>query len=225
MEQSQNNSKLEIMKTSLMAIGSIFIPLAIAYFGEVKAESELELRYIELAVGILNKEESGDNHNTKDWAIKIINKYSPDIKLDSATQKEILNNDRLTGTTISETNNQVILSEKRKYYESLILKYENDIQTNPDISRNHHLKGYALYALGEYDKAISSLNQSVYLDKSNPWPHYILSLVYWKLENKEKVIGEVNEFLKLAPSKKEYLINDREMDDIRKLPELQYHFP
>lgn len=59
---------------------TILIPLAIAIVGywvsSAIKESENRVKYIELAIGILEKPPSTDNENIRLWAIEVMDKYS-----------------------------------------------------------------------------------------------------------------------------------------------------
>ncbi len=75
------------------AVGTVLIPLAIAYYTEVHSEalkeSEIRVRYVELAIGVLREDpKKQDMQELRTWAITVINKYSK-IPLPEKIQDEL----------------------------------------------------------------------------------------------------------------------------------------
>lgn len=73
-------------------IASVLIPLIIGltghwYTNAIK-ERETEIRYVELAIGILREEPNEKTANLRDWAIRVINDFSP-ISLSDEVKEEL----------------------------------------------------------------------------------------------------------------------------------------
>ena len=71
----------------------LLVPVVIAYFGyEINSsiqEKGLQQKYIEIAVGILNSDPlKKENEPLRDWAIDVLEKYSP-IKISPAAIKAL----------------------------------------------------------------------------------------------------------------------------------------
>ncbi|MFD2432071.1 hypothetical protein ACFSO9_00090 [Mesonia maritima] len=90
-----NNKKdfWEKLKSISVMIASIFVPLAVILIGNwyssALKESEIQVRYVELAVDILKENPSDNKSNMRGWAVDLINSYS-EIKIDEQTRNELL---------------------------------------------------------------------------------------------------------------------------------------
>jgi hypothetical protein len=60
----------------LLAFAGIYFDNAMKEKERLQKNKEISLKYIEIAVGILNAKPTNDNQSLRDWAIKTINKYS-----------------------------------------------------------------------------------------------------------------------------------------------------
>lgn len=84
-------------KEIIKILASLLIPLVIALVGHwytsALKEREIEARYIEIAISILNSESTPSNKNIRKWAVEIVNKYSP-VEIDKKTRQEFV--DKLT---------------------------------------------------------------------------------------------------------------------------------
>jgi|TARA_B110000908_G_C10006510_1_gene336555 SMC interacting uncharacterized protein involved in chromosome segregation len=83
-------NKLKALST---IIASIFVPIAIVIIGNSYStalkESEIQVRYVELAVEILKEDPSKKRSNMREWAVDLINNYS-EIEIDLETRNELL---------------------------------------------------------------------------------------------------------------------------------------
>jgi hypothetical protein len=83
----------EKLKALNTIIASILIPLAVVLIGNwyssAVQESEIQVRYIELAVDILKENPSDNKANMREWALALVNNYS-EIKIDKETREELL---------------------------------------------------------------------------------------------------------------------------------------
>lgn len=87
------NSSWEKLKPISALIASVFVPLAVvmigSWYSSALKESEIQVRYVELAVGILKESPSEEKANMRKWAVDVVNNYS-EIKLDGKAQEELL---------------------------------------------------------------------------------------------------------------------------------------
>jgi len=87
-----NESKWDRLKAISSLLASVLIPLVILIggnsFSQAIKEKEMKLRYVELAVQILQQEPSEDNKEVRNWAIKLINSHS-EIPMSEETTKEL----------------------------------------------------------------------------------------------------------------------------------------
>ncbi|MEM7207506.1 MAG: hypothetical protein AAF434_06765 [Pseudomonadota bacterium] len=85
-----NWEKLKILS---IAVSSIIIPIVIAIvghmFSKASAERELQGRFIELSVQILEQEPSEHTKNLRSWAVNVINQYS-EVPIDEITKEELI---------------------------------------------------------------------------------------------------------------------------------------
>lgn len=70
---------------------TIAVPLVIAYYGSKINESissnDRSLHYIEFAAQLLQNEK---DPNIRDWAVDIINHYSPEVQISGALKQKII---------------------------------------------------------------------------------------------------------------------------------------
>jgi len=82
--------KLNLIST---IIASVFIPLAVVLIGNwystAVKESQIQVRYVELAVDILKENPSENKSNMRGWAVNLVNNYS-EIRIDDETREELL---------------------------------------------------------------------------------------------------------------------------------------
>lgn len=80
-------------------IAAVFIPIAIAYMGnkisEANSQRDAQTKLVELAIEILNKEQTGkivgEERSLREWAVKIVDSYSG-IPLPKETKVAIIEN-------------------------------------------------------------------------------------------------------------------------------------
>lgn len=88
--------KWKIISTS---ISLLLIPILLAFianvYSESMKESELKVKYLELAVKILQEDPKPESETLRAWAVKLIDQYS-DVELDVSTQKGLIKQYRLT---------------------------------------------------------------------------------------------------------------------------------
>lgn len=84
----------EKLKSISGIIASVFIPLAVVLIGNwyssALKESEIQVRYVELAVEILKENPSDKKTNMRRWAVDLVNNYS-EIQIDKQAREELLN--------------------------------------------------------------------------------------------------------------------------------------
>lgn len=88
-----NSPKKKFSWETLKVLASLLMPLAIASVGHwytsALKEREIQTEYIELAISILREEPSESNLNVREWAVDIINEYSP-VEVNKATRDELM---------------------------------------------------------------------------------------------------------------------------------------
>src|SRR5260221_5804301 len=76
-------------------IAAVGIPLVLALVGHLYTnalkEREIQSRFVELALNILKELPSENNRNLRDWALKVVNKYSG-VPLGAEAQKDLVEN-------------------------------------------------------------------------------------------------------------------------------------
>lgn len=80
--------RIKMFNRVATAIAALLIPLVGHLYTNAMKDKEIELRFVELSVGILNQEPSEDNRNLRDWATQIINRYS-EIELSDSTKADL----------------------------------------------------------------------------------------------------------------------------------------
>lgn len=74
-------------------IAAVLVPIVVAYTGDIYSsaikERELQGKFVELAVGILNEEPDPKNEAIRDWATNIINSYSG-VPMGQAVKDELI---------------------------------------------------------------------------------------------------------------------------------------
>jgi hypothetical protein len=90
----EDKNTWEKSKSLSAIIASIFIPLAVVLIGNwyssALKESEIQVKYVELAVDILKENPSEKKTNLRSWAVDLVNNYS-EIKIDEQAREELLN--------------------------------------------------------------------------------------------------------------------------------------
>jgi len=80
MSTESNNNALKNIQVIGALVASIAIPLVIALIGhwytDALKERELRIRYVELAISILNHEPKDHTREIRNWAIEIVNEHS-----------------------------------------------------------------------------------------------------------------------------------------------------
>jgi ribosome biogenesis SPOUT family RNA methylase Rps3 len=83
---------LEIIQPITIILSSIAVPLVIAHFGNSVAvankESENRLKYVELAVSVLQADPKPDAHALRTWAVDLLDSQAP-TKLSSEARKQL----------------------------------------------------------------------------------------------------------------------------------------
>jgi hypothetical protein len=81
-------NKLQVLTALATAASLVLIPLVLAFVGNkysnATKEKEIRARFLELAVGILNKPDSTGDPEIRRWAVKVIDRYSEVPFSDSA---------------------------------------------------------------------------------------------------------------------------------------------
>ena len=85
----------EKLKNISLAVSLIVIPVIVGFIGHeyTKAitEREIQGKFVELGVRILEQEPSEHTRNIRGWAVKVLNTYSG-VAIDEATMKELIEN-------------------------------------------------------------------------------------------------------------------------------------
>jgi hypothetical protein len=88
-----NVSKWAGLKAISVFLASVLIPVVIFLggnsFSKAIKDKEIKLRYIEIAVQILQQEPNENNKDIRNWAIKVISKYS-EVPINEETAKELM---------------------------------------------------------------------------------------------------------------------------------------
>lgn len=97
--------KWEIIKIVSSSIGIIAIPIVLAIIGNQYNKSikerEIQGKFVELAVQILDKKPTEENVNIRKWAAEVINKYSG-VKLSDSTKNDLIERVPLIDNEIRE---------------------------------------------------------------------------------------------------------------------------
>ena len=209
--------KFKILSNSL---GFIIIPIVIVIVGNKYSnaikEREIQGKFVELSVQILQEQPVEERSNIRDWAIKVINKYSG-VTLDSLTMNEIKEVPITITLSPYGTNLKKIISKERKdFFEKKLKHYNQEIKKD---STNHELfnfKGDALYRLGKYKKAEKALRKSIYLDNKYILGHHNLALVLWDLGKEKEAIKEIKIILRINPDYKKEIKRDIDFNKFNK---------
>ena len=74
---------------------SFFISIyELLYYNRHK-NREIQVKYVELMINILNQPIKGKNDPLRSWAVQVLNLYSP-LKISKSTQEELINNRQLS---------------------------------------------------------------------------------------------------------------------------------
>lgn len=96
--ETSSSERLKVVSTLL---ATVFIPVVLGLVGHwytaALKDREIQSRYIELAINILNEEPSDQNKKVRSWAARIIDKYS-EIKIGEAEEEILMH--RLTSERI-----------------------------------------------------------------------------------------------------------------------------
>ena len=75
----------------IATFATIAVPLVIGFYGskinEYISSNDRSLRYIEFAAQLLHNEK---DFNIRDWAVDIINHYSPEVQISGALKQKII---------------------------------------------------------------------------------------------------------------------------------------
>lgn len=108
-------------------LATVIIPVVLALIGNWYStairEKETQIRYVELAIGILSQEPSKQTENIRKWAVQVINFYS-DVKIGDETREELL---REKLQTTSKSSSSPILREFQTG--SYKVKIPSDVQS------------------------------------------------------------------------------------------------
>jgi len=92
-------SGLDKLQKIAAIAASILVPVVLLIFGAVIngsiKERELAVKYVEIAIGVLNQPKTEQNQATYDWAIEVVNKYAG-VKLPKEAIAEIEQGEPLT---------------------------------------------------------------------------------------------------------------------------------
>ncbi len=93
MAKSENKDVWDKLGTLSALIASVLVPIVIVFVGnsytsEMK-HSEIRVKYLELAIGILKTSPSKDTEDIRKWAVKVIDNYS-ELPMDEKTKNELL---------------------------------------------------------------------------------------------------------------------------------------
>ncbi|EJG1207137.1 hypothetical protein CVA86_RS21745 [Vibrio parahaemolyticus] len=71
---------MEKAKILINAIATVVIPLVIAFIGHqytvALKDKDVQLRFVELSIGVLSEEPTKDNQALRTWAARVVDKYS-----------------------------------------------------------------------------------------------------------------------------------------------------
>lgn len=85
---------IEKSKLYVSVIATILIPIVIVYvsnsFTTELKESELRVKYLELAISILQEEASTSNKGMRTWAVNLLKEYSPVPFVEPETEEELI---------------------------------------------------------------------------------------------------------------------------------------
>lgn len=86
-------------------ISNLILPITLAYIGHIYSlalkEKETEASFVNIAVDVLKSPPTKDDHNIRNWATKIINRYS-DVPLDDKTKADLIENISISSANIPE---------------------------------------------------------------------------------------------------------------------------
>jgi hypothetical protein len=111
MEQTSNWEKVKILATTASII---IIPVVIAITGNMFSKSmkekEIQSKFVELSLEILQEQPTDENRNIREWATDVINEYSG-VKLKSSATKDLIENIPIPAHTRVTTSFDVPLSD------------------------------------------------------------------------------------------------------------------
>ncbi|QIL75868.1 tetratricopeptide repeat protein [Hymenobacter sp. HDW8] len=211
-KENQSADNWDKLKTISGLIASVLIPVVLAIIGNnfsnAIKEREIQAKYVELAINILNQE-TDKNERTKSWAVKIINEYSS-VKIDSLTENEIIKNELISRLPQDAFVDFAAQKAWEGNLHSAIKGYDLAITKDSLNPQPYNLKGYAYYKMKDYKNALIFLGKSKELDDTYPWVHYNLALVYWAINEKDEAINEIERVILLDSSFKEIIAGDKQ---------------
>ncbi len=98
----------EKLKTLSTVLSVVVIPVALGIIGNQYTKSmkerEIQHKFVEMAINILNEKPTADNRNLRDWATKVIDKYSG-VPMTEEARKDLI--DRITITKVEGVSNRL----------------------------------------------------------------------------------------------------------------------
>jgi hypothetical protein len=161
--------KLESIKTIANIIGILAIPIVSLIIGnnytQAIKEREIQGKFVELAVNILNNVPTEDNKNIRNWSIDVINEYSG-VKINKETRTELINKIQISSNV--DLTIQVIYEKALEYYnkkeylmsQTLSSQLRYDFRPSAKMLANILLlEGKSYKELGKYIEATESLSR------------------------------------------------------------------
>jgi adenylate cyclase len=103
-------------------------------------------------------------------------------------------------------------------YRRTLAKAEKHLELNPDDSRVMYIRATALMELGERRKSLEWARKAYYLDPGDPYIVYGLACFQCRVGNLEEGMDYFEQSVRAGFTHKEWILNDSDLDPIRKLP-------
>lgn len=163
--------KLETIKTISQILGIIALPIITLILGNnyTKAikEREIQGKFVELAVQILNAEPTEENKNIRSWSVDVINLYSG-VKINKETRTDLINN--ILFNSNEERTIFLLYQKATEYYENKEFLMSQSIASqliyefSPSsemLAKIILLEGKSFEKLGDKNSAQESLNKLI----------------------------------------------------------------
>lgn len=157
-----------------------------------------------------------------DYSILEVKKDSIQLKYDSIsylidymTQKYNIIKDSIFNVQASHS--AILIGEslaKRGNYLGAISYYNDALKIDSSNPITYEYKGYSYYRLGEIDKAKESLLKSIKLNDNFWRSHFNLALIYWKLNEIDSTILEMQKVVDIDSDYIKYFYTDPQFKQI-----------
>jgi hypothetical protein len=115
-EEKSMKNKWDKTEIIIKIIGSLLVPFLLLFYGNkinnTLKEKELDIKYLEIATGILSRDPAKTPPSLRDWAVDILKFYSKEVPLSSDAATELKEKPLPTSRFITDEKGNIITDEK-----------------------------------------------------------------------------------------------------------------